>query len=177
MQLNIPLYQSGEVEAQVRQAKQQHQGRLQDIAVARDTSRAQAVAYFAQVKAGRAQVLAIKRQVAAASESLSGTREQQRAGHRTLLDVLNAEKELTDAQIAAVQTHRDLVVSSFTLLAVMGRLTAADLGLKVPLYDVSKHYADTDGRWAGTDAPETGASNAVSPDSGPGWVAATQVQN
>ena len=150
VRVNIPLYQSGEVEARVRQAKQQHQGRLQEIQGARDMARSEAISAFAQIQAIRAQVAAIRQQVASTTESLAGVREEQRAGQRTLLDVLNAEQEQTNAKVAAVNARHDLVVAAYSLLSAMGQLTAADLGLGVQLYDVRKHYAQTNGRWSGT---------------------------
>ena len=173
VRFSIPLYQSGEVEAQVRQAKQQQQGRLQDIEAARDQARAQTIASFAQVQANRAQVAAIRQQIAAATESLTGMREEQKAGQRTLLDVLNTEQELINAEVSAVRAHHDFVVSAYTLLAAMGKLTAADLGLQVALYDTHKHYAETNGKWAGTSVePEPGYAAA-----NPGWAPAVETQH
>jgi outer membrane protein len=149
VRVNIPIYQAGDVEARVRQVKQQRQGQIQDIESARELARAQAISTYAQVEANRAQVVAVREQVHAANETVNGVREEQRAGQRTLLDVLNAEQELTSAQVAAANARHDLVVASYTLLATMGRLTAYDLGLNVRLYDERKHYAEVNGKWGG----------------------------
>ena len=149
VRVNIPIYQAGDVEARVRQAKQQHQGRIQEIEGAREQARATAISAFAQVQAMRAQVAAIRMQVQATTDGLSGVREDQKAGQRTLLDVLNAEQEQTNARVSAVQARHDLVIASYTLLSAMGRLSAADLGLGVQLYDAQDHYAETNGKWAG----------------------------
>ena len=149
VRVNVPIYQAGDVEARVRQVKQQRQGQIQEIESARELARAQAISSFAQVQASRAQVAAVREQVKAAKETVDGVREEQRAGQRTLLDVLNADQELTAAQVAAANAHHDLVVASFTLLATMGRLTAYDLGLGVRMYDERKHYAEINGKWGG----------------------------
>ena len=149
VRVSFPLYQAGDVEARVRQAKQQRQGRIQEIEGARELARAQAISSFAQVQAMRAQVLAVRQQVQATTESVAGVREEQKAGQRTLLDVLNAEQEQTNAQVSAVNARHDLVVAAYTLLAVMGRLSAPELGLSGPLYDEQKHYAEINGKWGG----------------------------
>lgn len=147
--VNVPIYQSGEVEARVRQAKETRQGRLQEVEAARVKARSQAIGLYAQVDAQRAQVAAVRRQVAAFRESLAGVREEQKAGARTLLDVLNAEQDMVNAKVAAVRARHDLVLASHAMLQAMGRLTAADLGLDVQLYDVERHYEATNRRWGG----------------------------
>ena len=147
--VNIPIYQAGDVEARVRQAKQQRQGRLEEIEAAREMIRAAAISAYAEVQAMRAQVAAVRQQVQASTESLTGVIEEQKAGQRSLLDVLNAEQEQTNAKISALRARHDLVVAAYTLLQAMGRLTASDLGLDVRLYDVQKHYAETNRKWIG----------------------------
>lgn len=147
--VTIPIYQAGDVEARVRQAKQQRQGRLEEIEAARELVRASAISAYAEVQAMRAQVAAVRQQVQASTEGLTGVIEEQKAGQRSLLDVLNAEQELTNAKISALKARHDLVVAAYTLLQSMGRLSASDLGLEVRLYDVQKHYAETNRKWIG----------------------------
>ena len=147
--VNVPIYQSGEVEARVRQAKQQHQGRLQDIEAARARARSAAIGAFAQVQAQRAQLAAVRQEIKALGDSLAGVREEQKAGTRTLLDVLNAEQEEVNAKVSGVRARHDMVVASYILLQAMGRLTASDLGLDVPLYNVETHYNQTNRKWSG----------------------------
>jgi len=172
VRVNIPLYQSGEIEARVRQAKQNRQGRIQEIEAAREAVRAQAISDFAQIQALRAQVAAVRQQTRAAAEGLAGVREEQRAGQRTLLDVLNAQQEETNAKIASANAHHDLVIAAYSLLSAMGKLTAAQLDLGVPLYDAQAHYLQTNGRWSGTGIerePTHGARDS-------GWGATIQAQ-
>ena len=49
------------------------------------------------------------------------------AGLRPLLDQLNAEQELLNAQVTMLTARRDAYVAGFALLAVMGKADAADL--------------------------------------------------
>jgi len=173
VRVSIPIYQAGDVEARVRQAKQQHQGRIQEIEGAREQAQASAISAFAEVQAMRAEVAALRLQVQATTDSLAGVREEQKAGQRTLLDVLNAEQEQTNARVSLVQARHDMVIAAYTLLSAMGRLTAADLGLGVQLYDAQKHYAETNGKWSGTGVEREPASAGQTA----GWGSAVQAQH
>ncbi len=144
--LSMPLYTGGELEARIRAAKQQRQGRLEGIEQARQLMRAQTIAAWSQLVANRSQLQAVEQQVHAAQEALTGVREEQRAGQRTLIDVLNAEQELLDSQVTRERARRDLVVASYAVLSSIGRLTADQLALGVELYDADDNLKKTDRR-------------------------------
>ncbi|MCK4868422.1 MAG: branched-chain amino acid aminotransferase, partial [Alphaproteobacteria bacterium] len=78
------------------------------------------------------------------------TREQARVGSRIVLDVLNAEQELLDAQVSLEVAKRDSFVAGLQVLASIGRLTARDLNLDVEYYDESAYYNDVKGKLGGT---------------------------
>lgn len=79
--------------------------------------------------------------VAANQLALEGTRAEQTVGTRNILDVLNAEQELLNSQVALVTARRDAYVAGFSLLAAMGQAEAADLGLDGgTLYDPTINY-------------------------------------
>ncbi|HUF45524.1 MAG TPA: channel protein TolC, partial [Aestuariivirgaceae bacterium] len=59
------------------------------------------------------------------------------------LDVLDAEQELVQSQVALTVARRDRVVASYQLVAAIGRLTAVNLKLAVPYYDPEAHYQNT----------------------------------
>ena len=68
--------------------------------------------------------------------SLEGVRAENTVGNRTILDILNAENELLNAQVQLVTAKRNAYVAGFNLLAAMGKAEARDLGLDGgPLYD------------------------------------------
>jgi outer membrane protein TolC len=79
---------------------------------------------------------------------------QARVGSRILLDVLNAEQELLDAQVSLEVAKRDSFVAGLQVLASIGRLTARDLRLDVEYYDESAYYSDVKGKLGGTDINE-----------------------
>lgn len=140
--LSVPIYEGGEVYARVRQQKHIHVSRLQEIEQARSEAEAQVVASWSQVLAARAQVESDQSQVSANTTALTGVREEERVGQRTLLDVLNAEVELLNSQVQLVSTRRNVVVSSYTLLASVGRLDAVNLGFTGIAYDPEAHYQE-----------------------------------
>jgi outer membrane protein len=75
-------------------------------------------------------------------------------GQRTTLDVLNAQAELVNARVALVTAQRDRVVASYSLLAAVGRLNAAELKLRVAVYNPATHYHQTRDAWIGVRTPD-----------------------
>ncbi|MEP6867365.1 MAG: hypothetical protein ABJA20_02505, partial [Novosphingobium sp.] len=62
-------------------------------------------------------------------------------GNRTILDILNAEQELLNAQTQLVTARRNAYVAGFNLLSAMGKAEARDLGLDGGvLYDPEVNY-------------------------------------
>jgi outer membrane protein len=73
--------------------------------------------------------------------ALEGVRAENSVGTRTILDVLNAERELLNAQVELVTAQRNSYVAGFQLLAAMGQAEARNLGLDGgPLYDPTVNY-------------------------------------
>lgn len=140
--LTVPIYEGGEVYARVRQQKHIHISRLQEIEQARSESEEQVVAAWSQLLAARAQVESDRSQVDANTTALTGVREEERVGQRTLLDVLNAEVELLNSQVQLVSTRRNVVVSSYAVLSSVGRLDAVNLGFTGIAYDPEAHYQE-----------------------------------
>lgn len=149
--LSVPIYEGGEVYARVRQAKHTHMSRLQQIEQARSEVRSAVTATWSQLLAARSQADSDKVQVAALEIALSGVRAEQRAGQRTLLDVLNAELETLNAKVQRAGNERNLVVASYTVLAAVGRLSMASLGASDIAYDPEENYEIVHRKWWGLD--------------------------
>lgn len=147
--VTVPFYEGGEVQSRVRQAKHNHVSRIQEIEQARGETESNVAAAWSRLVAARAQQRSDQVQVDSARIALDGVREEEKVGQRTLLDVLNAEQEYLDAQVALVSTRRDLVVASYALLFAMGRLTAATLALDDEIYDEQRHYEEVRDSWGG----------------------------
>jgi outer membrane protein len=149
--VSIPLYEAGFFYSQVREAKQRaSQSRIQLIEVARDVRSAVAQSWNAYLGLGQI-IRNTKTQVRAAQLALTGVQQEYQAGTRTTLDVLDAQRELVQSQVLQVNAEKSRVVAGYQLLAAIGRLTARDVGLKVPLYDPEENYLRVRDKWIGTD--------------------------
>jgi outer membrane protein len=145
--LTVPFYSGGEVEARVRQAKQTHVQRLQEIEQARTEVQAQVVTAWSQLQAAKAAVESDLVAVAANKVALAGVREEEKVGQRTLLDVLNAEQELLNSEVTLVTDRRNVVVASYRVVAAIGRLNAQELGVSSLVYDPEQHYQEVRNKW------------------------------
>jgi outer membrane protein len=141
----MPIYPGGRPAAQIRQAQARSgQAYEQQIAIERDVI-AQTRAAYSSWRASERVIQSSERAVAAASLSLEGVRAENSVGNRTILDILNAEQELLNAQVQLVTARRNSYVAGFSLLAAMGRAEARDLGLDGgPLYDPDVNYERVD---------------------------------
>ncbi len=148
-QLTVPLYEAGLVYSQSRQAKQkvgQSEGLTDD---ARRFAVEGATSAWETIQAQRANIVSQQAAISADAIAYQGLQAQQRAGLRTLIDVLNAEQELFTDRTNLVRAQHDLAGAEFNLADQIGRLTAADLKLKVNLYDVNRYYQAVRAKWLG----------------------------
>jgi len=145
--LTIPLYQAGEPRARLRQAKHTHVSRIQEVERAKTTVREQVVAAWSLLQASRAQLVSSRSQVEANRIALEGVREEERVGQRTLLDVLDAQQALLDAQVTLTTTRRDIVVNAYTVLSAIGQLDGIAYGAAATVYDPDVHYHEVRKEW------------------------------
>ncbi|HQS45858.1 MAG: channel protein TolC [Rhizobiales bacterium 24-66-13] len=154
LNLTVPFYQGGVEYATIRQAKELWTQTRIEVDVNRDTVRAAAVQAWGALEASKVQIEAAQSAVAASTLALEGVREEWRVGQRTTTDVLNAQRELTSSRAALVTAQRDRVVAAYTLVAIIGRLDAISLGLKVRVYNPAVHYQQVRDSWAGVRTPD-----------------------
>src|SRR3954447_14591817 len=164
---NIPIFQGGLPAARIRQA-QALQGQVFEQVVGTEravvqTARAAFASYDAAQRAIQAETVAVQ----ANELALEGNRAEQSVGTRTIIEVLNAEQELLNSQVALVTAKRDAYVAGFQLLNAMGQAEAQDLGLDGgPLYDPLgnyRHVASNWNDWADDPRHRTTATRTVSP--------------
>lgn len=136
----LPLYQGGRPSAEIKQA-QAREGQALDTEIATERQViANTRAAFSSWRAAQQVIEATKTAVDAAELSLKGVRAENGVGNRTVLDILNAEQELINAQVQLVTAERNAYVAGFTLLVAMGKGGARDLGLDGgALYDPLIH--------------------------------------
>ena len=71
--------------------------------------------------------------------AFEGVTLEQEVGTRTVLDVLDAEQEVLNAEINQLNAQRDLDVSIFQILSMMGTFTAESLSLAVDDYEPNEN--------------------------------------
>ncbi|MCB1498930.1 MAG: TolC family outer membrane protein [Bauldia sp.] len=152
--LTVPLYQGGEVAANVRQFKETLGQRRIDLDSARAQVRQSFVSSWGELEAARAQVKAAETQVSAQQLALDGVIEERRVGQRTTLDVLNAQQDLLQARVALVNAQYRRVVGAYTVLSAYGKLDARTLKLAVDIYDPAEHLDAVKDRWGGLRTPD-----------------------
>ena len=148
--LNVPLYQGGSEYSAVRQARQTQQQTRKLVDDARRAARQQAIQSWETLIAARATVDSTRSQITANRIALEGVEREAIVGSRTTLDVLNAQQALLQSEVTLVQNLASLVTASYQVAAAVGRLTARDLNLPVPLYDDTAYYNAVRDRWVGT---------------------------
>lgn len=147
--LNVPIYQGGAEYGQIRQAKE----RLGQQRILLDSARLEVqqtiVSAMAQYEAAQAVITANNAQLRAANEALDGVIEERNVGQATTLDVLTAQANVLNAKESLASSQRDSVVSSFAVVAAMGRLTVDNVDLKVAKYEPDDHYQKVKDAWIG----------------------------
>ena len=173
---SIPLFQGGAPGARVRQA-QATQGATMEQEIGTER------AVIATVRSAWSAWLAAKEVIGlnqtavdAAALSLEGVRAENTVGNRTILNILDAEQELLNAQVQLVTAKRNEYVAGFALLSAMGKAQAKALGLDGGvLYDPVSNYERVHHRiwdWDSDPAPvaratatvDTPAQDATIPD-------------
>jgi outer membrane protein len=167
----IPLYQGGLPAARIR-AAQALEGQVLEQSIATEravvsTTRSAFASYQAAQNAIASNDVAVR----ANELALEGARAERSVGTRTVLDVLNAEQELLNSQVALVTARRDAYVAGFQLLNAMGQAEADDLGLEGgPLYDPLGNYRRVAGNandWANDPRHQPVATRTVLPEEAP----------
>jgi outer membrane protein len=145
---NIPIFQGGGPAASRRQAQAREGSAMeQEIATEREVIAQVRSAYTAWVASNEI-ITSTQAAVDAQALSLEGVRAENSVGNRTILDILNAEQELLQANVRLVTARRNAYVAGFALLAAMGKAEAQDLGLDGgPLYDPDTNYKRVRGKW------------------------------
>ena len=148
--LTMPLYQGGSEYAAIRQARQNYQQGLRQTQDARRAAREQAVQAWDTLVAARAATASSRIAVRSAQVAVEGTEREALVGSATTQEVLIQQQNLLSAQITLVQNITSIVTASYGVASAIGRLTAKDLGLAVPLYDETAYYNAVRDRLWGT---------------------------
>lgn len=147
LNMTVPLYNSGESRAKIRQSKYQKWQAQEQVLEAERSTKSSVTSAWEYMVANKAKIQSIKDQVKANEIALDGVQKEEALGNRTILDVLDAYQELLNSNVEEVKARRDYYVSGMNLLLSMGKLTAEDLKLDVAVYQPKKYYKETRDKW------------------------------
>ncbi len=148
--VSVPIYQGGAEYSAIRQARQTEQQTAKLVDDSRRTAVQSAVQAWETLVAARASAASTREAITANQVALDGVEREAIVGSRTTLDVLNAQQALLNSETTLVQNLASVVTASYTVAQAVGRLTARDLALPVPLYDETAYYNAVRNKWAGT---------------------------
>jgi outer membrane protein len=138
--VNIPIFTGGMTSSQIRQAAEvDNVARIGVESARRQVLQAVSQAWN-QLLGARASLTADEEQVKSDTVAFEGVREEQKVGLRTVLDVLNAQFELEQSQLALVGARHDEYVAAAGVLAAMGALEARTLVPDAPRYDPTANF-------------------------------------
>lgn len=135
-----PLFTGGLNSSRIREALEDENVQRIAIETARRTAVQQVSQAWNQLLAAQAGAISNQKQVDADQVAWEGTRQEAQVGLRTTLDVLNAEQEFHNAQLALVNSKRDQYVASAELMNAMGRLEVKYLDASIKPYDPDKAF-------------------------------------
>ncbi len=127
LSLNVPLYQGGRVNSRTREAEHRYRVALaalkqQQRAVHRAASNA-----FLGVVSGISRVNALQQTLRSSETGVKATEAGFRAGRRTALDIIVAERERLRAQKDYARARYDYLLNTLRLKQAVGTLSPADL--------------------------------------------------
>jgi outer membrane protein len=137
---SVPIFTGGLTSSQVRAAIEQENAARIAVEGAKRAALQQISTAWNNLLASRANLISNEEQVRATKIAFEGVRQEQQVGLRTTLDVLNAQLELANAEVALVVARRDEYVASASVLQAMGVLNVANLAPDVERYDPVKSY-------------------------------------
>jgi len=147
--LSVPIYQAGVAESQVRAAKYDAKTARFDLDTARRKAIKEALSAWNLFRSTATQSAALNTRVKAAATAVEQTRREEEMGLGTFVDLLNAQRELIEAQVAQAQIDAKRVLAGYQVLAGVGGLTARSLNLPVPPMDIEGDYQRTKWRLFG----------------------------
>lgn len=133
---SMPLYAAGSIRSRVRQAKHEANQSYLQILEARRLAEEETISNWETWHAAQAEIVSRQAQVAAAKVAREGVHIEAELGTRTILDSLDADQELLDAEISLITARRNEIVSIFALSATLGLLTPEMLGFSEDLVEL-----------------------------------------
>jgi len=127
VELNFPLYQGGEVSSKIREAQFRYTEAREALEETRRTVARNAADAYRGVQTALERVHALDQALVSTRAALEATEAGFEVGTRTIVDVLNAQRELFDAERDYAQARNAYLVNTLRLRQAAGTLSEADL--------------------------------------------------
>lgn len=127
LSLNVPLYQGGRVNSRTREADHRYRVALATLKQEQRTVHRAASKAFLGVVAGISRVNALQQTLRSSEIGVKATEAGFRAGRRTALDVIVAERERLRAQKDYARARYDYLLNTLRLKQAVGTLSPTDL--------------------------------------------------
>ena len=146
--VSIPL-DGGALAAKARAARQSANAARLNIEEAERRAEEAVITAWQGLATARANIASYQAAVKANELAVKGMRQQVAVGSSIVIDMLNTEQNLLNAQVNLIRARHDEGVSILAILASAGKLTAQTLRLQVNYYDYEAHYRNIRDRWYG----------------------------
>ncbi len=118
----LPIYQSGVLRNQLRQSKIKKSQSLSDLEFTRRDVTNDIIAAWEEYKAVLVQLQARETQLNASELAYKGVQLEEEVGARSILEVLDANQDVRDAELLLIDARRDKVNAYYRLLGAIGLL-------------------------------------------------------
>jgi len=127
VQVSVPLYTGGRINAQTRQATYRFQEARDQLEALRRQVRRDTETAYRNVITNISEIEAYRQAVESARTSLAATEAGYEVGTRTIVDVLNAERQVFAAMSQYLNARYNYILNNLQLKWASGQLSRADL--------------------------------------------------
>ena len=138
VQLNIPIFQGGQVASREREAAANRMASRSGLEAARRNAALSARQYYLGVTNGLAQVMALKAALISSQSALDSNKLGYEVGVRINIDVLNAENQVYVTRRDLAKAALDTLMAQLRLKAAVGALGDDDVGQINALLDPTR---------------------------------------
>ena len=127
LQLNVPIFQGGLVTYKTREAVHLHAQAKENVERQRRSTLRQARDAYRGVLTGISRVKALKQAMVSTNSALETTEAGFEVGTRTIVDVLDAQRDMFRARRDFAQTRYDYILNTLRLKQAAGTLSPENL--------------------------------------------------
>jgi outer membrane protein TolC len=140
VEMKMDLYAGGRFSSKKRQAHEASVAKRLKIEAVKTELTGAVKSVYESYHAAKTNIENFKKQVKAAEVALEATRQEMDVGTKVLLDVLNAQKELVEAQLRLIDAEKNFFQFAFQMVSFLGGLHAKAMKLSVNYFDPATHF-------------------------------------